>query len=49
MFISHVTIISVGLIYLVLTSLLGNPSAAAFRRLDRARGRDRAFITLFYL
>lgn len=40
MFISHAVIISVVLIYLLLTSLLEIPSAAAFGRLDRARRRD---------
>lgn len=49
MFISHATVISVGLVYLVLTPLFKIPSAAAFRRLDRTKRRDWEFIIRFYL
>lgn len=43
MFISH-AIISVGLVYLLLTSLIEIPAAAAFLRLDKVRRRDWEFL-----
>lgn len=42
-FISH-AIISVGLVYLLLTSLTEIPSAAAFQRASKVRVRDWEFI-----